>query len=221
MELTFLENNLHHALLITHQKRKELTSELWEKLQATSLAHRLFDPTILDIDTVRSIISWARSSYDGERIGLISFHTAGTPAQNALLKILEEPPLNTRFIIITNDAVNIIDTVLSRLSLVHIETSESLEADNSTKLFLSTNPSQRMKLSCVTQLLEKKDEEDRKDREAVKAFILSLIPVLTSQKVPSQYITETLEIASYGSDTSSSGKALLEYLSLLLPQVKS
>ncbi len=221
MELTFLENNLHHALLITHQKRKELTSELWEKLQATSLAHRLFDPTILDIDTVRSIISWARSSYDGERIGLISFHTAGTPAQNALLKILEEPPLNTRFIIITNDAVNIIDTVLSRLSLVHIETSESLEADNSTKLFLSTNPSQRMKLSCVTQLLEKKDEEDRKDREAVKAFILSLIPVLTSQKVPSRYITETLEIASYGSDTSSSGKALLEYLSLLLPQVKS
>lgn len=212
---------IHHAVLLTENNRKELTENLWKELQSQSLAHRLFDPTILDIDTARSIISWAKSSYDGDRIGLISFHTAGIPAQNALLKILEEPPVQVRFILVTTDKKNVIETVLSRL-LHHSTQSEKTNAlERDAKQFIESSPSLRMKLNCVINLLEKKDEEDRKDREAVKAFILSLIPVLTSQKVPSRYITETLEIASYGSDTSSSGKALLEYLSLLLPQVKS
>ncbi|MEN9338018.1 MAG: hypothetical protein RIQ41_332, partial [Candidatus Parcubacteria bacterium] len=48
----------------------------------------------------------------------------------------------------------------------------------------------------------------------------SLVSPLTEKKTNPRYITETLEIASYASDPSASGKALLEYLALLLPVIK-
>jgi hypothetical protein len=87
------------------------------------------------------------------------------------------------------------------------------------KIFLKTPYTERMKLPYITELLSRVDEEDRKDREAVRMFILSLIPLLTETQRESRYILETLEIASYASDPSSSGKTLLEYLSLLLPVI--
>ncbi len=219
--MKFLDLPLHHAVLLTHPDRKKLTDSLWEELRTLSPAHRLFSPTILDIDTARMIISWAQASYGDERVGLISFHTAGIPAQNALLKILEEPPLKTRFIIITTNKDTMLDTVLSRLSHHILPNDTENNTSEFSKLFLTTLPQQRMKLDAISKLLDKTDEENRKDREAVKEFILSLIPELRSSKVDSRFITETLEVASYASDTSSSGKALLEYLSLLLPQIRS
>ena len=54
----------------------------------------------------------------------------------------------------------------------------------------------------------------------MKSFILSVVNVLQEKKSEPRYITETLEIASYASDPSASGKALVEYLALLLPVIK-
>ncbi len=220
MDSSFLKTLTHHAVLVTYPDRKSATEEIWKSLQVESLAHRLFDSTVLDIDTARDIISWSRSSYDGKRTGLISFHTAGIPAQNALLKVLEEPGEKMRFIVVTSNKSGLIETVLSRLQHHDIiDTKKTSRVD--TQHFLRTAPGGRMNLPFIVALLAKVDEEDRKDREAVRAFILSLVETLTSNHVDSRFIIETLEISSYASDSSSSGKALLEYLSLLLPQTKS
>jgi hypothetical protein len=210
----------HHALLITHSDRKSTANSLWKELEILSPAHRYFDVTVLDIDTARTIISWAKSSYDSDRVGLISFHTIGVPAQNALLKILEEPNEKTRFILVTSNKENLIETVLSRV--LHHDSNLHTAKKSSPEVleFISTSPTQRMKLSSVTALLSKTDEEDRKDREAVRAFILSLAEYFSTKKDCVRYVPEILEVASFASDPSSSGKALLEYLSLLLPQVK-
>ncbi len=214
----------HHAILVTHPDRKILTDELWTELQTLSPSHRLFDATVLDIETAREVISWSRSSYDGERIGLISFHTAGLPAQNALLKVLEEPNEKTRFILVTSNKENLIDTVLSRVQHHEIH-DDTLGTNNDAKLFLITSPVERMKLDFITKILTKTDEKDRKDREVVRAFILSLVHIFASEKNVSKnysrYTNEIIKISSYASDPSSSGKALLEYLSLVLPQTKS
>jgi hypothetical protein len=211
---------VHHAILITHSDRHEIAQTFWDELKQQSLAHRFFDTTVLDIETARTIISWAKSSYDENRVGLISFHTIGVPAQNALLKILEEPNEKTRFILVTSNKENLIDTVLSRV--LHHDLTESVvkNISHNTKEFASTKPTERMKLPIITSLLSQTDEEGRKDREAVRTFILSLVDVYSRQSQSQQYILEILEVASYASDPSSSGKALLEYLSLLLPQVK-
>lgn len=218
MNLSELSN--HHAILITHPERKDVASTLWEELQASSRAHRLFDSTVLDIETAREIISWSKSAYDGKRVGLISFHTAGIPAQNALLKVLEEPGEKMQLILVTSNKSVLIETVLSRLEHHDIQIDTKKSENKDAYQFLATAHGTRMKLPFITTLLTKVDEEDRKDREAVSAFILSLVETLRLSNASPYHITETIELASYASDPSSSGKALLEYLSLLLPQMK-
>ncbi len=215
--MKFSELPKHHAVLITHSDRIVYGDVLWNELSVRSPAHRYFNQTVLDIETARAIISWAQSPYNDERVALISFHTAGLPAQNAMLKILEEPRANMRFILLTTNKNNLIDTVLSRVQHVSVGNTETIFSKHAEE-FLSTSPSYRMKLSFVLDILSREDEEGRKDREAVKGFILSLVKALSEKKVEPRYITEALEIASYASDPSASGKALLEYLSLLLPQ---
>lgn len=216
--MRFSELPKHHAILLTNTDRTAYGEGLWNELSALSPAHRYFNQTVLDIDTARAIISWAQSPYNDERVALISFHTAGLPAQNAMLKVLEEPRSNTRFILLTTDKSNLIDTVISRTQ--HIQIDSETRGDKRAEEFLSTSPAFRMKLSHVIDLLAQLDEEGRKDREGVKGFILSLVDVMSKKKLESRYIVETLEIASYASDPSASGKALIEYLALLLPQTK-
>jgi hypothetical protein len=152
-------------------------------------------------------------------VALLSFHTITLPAQNALLKILEEPRGGVRFILITSNKETLLPTLLSRLQEQSLDKA-SLSEFSYVKQFLNANHSERMKLPCIVNLISAVDEENRKDREGVRMFILSLAAYLSSHNVASLHAKEVLEIASYAGDPSSSGKALLEYLSLLLPETK-
>lgn len=222
--MRFSELPSHHALLITHGDRTTYGNALWEELRKISPAHRHFNQTVLDIETAREIISFAQSPYSGEKVGLISFHTASLPAQNAMLKVLEEPRPNMRFILLTTNKNTLIPTVLSRVQHIVVSDKRQTTGDRHEEAhadeFLLTSPTYRIKLSFIVELLSKMDEEGRKDREAIKNFILCLAEKLSEKKVESRFIIETLEMASYASDPSASGKALLEYLSLLLPTIK-
>lgn len=210
----------HHAVLITSSDRSISGDSLWEELSQHSPAHRYFNQTVLDIEVARSIISWAQTPYNDERIALISFHTVGVPAQNAMLKILEEPRNGTRFILLTSNPSSLLPTVLSRLHHVNAgASSEKIELSHARE-FLWTPHSFRMRLSFIGDMLSRLDEAGRKDREGVRAFLLSLASALSEAKASPRHIQETLQLASYASDPSASGKALLEYLALLLPQTK-
>jgi hypothetical protein len=213
----------HHAVLIVEEKKHNLATSLWIELSRDP-AHTFFNQTVLDIDTAREIISWAGDAVRDPKIAIISFHTATLPAQNALLKVLEEPKENVRFILITSNKSNLIETVLSRVQVVDnkrqgengsITSESSLQAAE----FLHTAHEGRMKLPCIGELLNRTDEEGRKDREGVRGFILSLVEELRKEKSKPEYVLETLELASYAADPSASGKALIEYLALFLPKV--
>lgn len=212
---------LHHAVLVVHSDREKVASGLFEELRTLSPVHRFFNQTVLDIETARAIISWATTPYNEEKIGLISFHTSGIPAQNAMLKILEEPRAGVRFIVVTSNKETLLPTVLSRLQL--FETGDRARRDlQNAELFLATKPTARMKLPFITELLARVDEEGRKDRESVRGFILEIIDALRESKQNDvRALVETLHMASYASDPSTSTKAILEYLSLSLPQVKN
>ena len=205
----------HHAILLESSNRNALSDLLFSELQSLSPAHRFFNQTVLNIDNAREIISWAQTPYSEEKIAILSFHTIGLEAQNALLKLFEEPK-GVRFILITGNIGSLIGTVLSRVYL--IKEKDNLEKTNDAELFLSTSHGLRMKLPCVVNIISRVDEEDRKDREGVRAFMLSLIATLEKKSIEQKYIQKTLQTASYASDPSASGKALLEYLALLLPQ---
>lgn len=204
----------HHAVLLIRKERQALSSLLWDELLKLSLAHSHFEQTVLDIDTVREIISWANSPYHEVRTALISFHTATLPAQNAMLKVLEEPQ-GVRFIIVTSNKEHLLDTLLSRVVAIG---EENAEIPDSVFTFLRAKPSARMKLKEMAELTSREDEMGRKDREAIRLFILQIVSALSLEKqVPHSYIIESLRMASYAGDPSTSGKTILEYLSLLLP----
>jgi DNA polymerase III, delta subunit len=214
----------HHAILFISSNRKEKTLLLWKNIQALSPANVLFDQTVLDIDTARSIITWANTPYHNEKIALLSFHSVSVPAQNAMLKILEEPMMGVRFILVTSTTANLLETVLSRLNLIH-ESQEKIISPFEEKIrgqakeFLRTKSSERMNLPYIKKLIVHVDEEGRKDRESVRAFILALISELSISSIKPSYRVKTLEMSSYASDFSASGKTILSYLALLLPQV--
>ena len=217
--MTSISTFSHHATLLVHNDRKASSEKFWDELQKLSPAHTYFDNTVLDIDTARAIQSWANTPYNDKKIGLVSFHTITIPAQNALLKIIEEPPLHVQFIFVTSNKENLLPTLLSRLNYVQHENETTSKMEDA-ETFLKTKAQMRMKLPQITVLLAKVDEEDRKDRESVRLFILELAQALRNKKAPAHYVTETLEIASYAGLPSSPTKALMEYLSLLLPETK-
>jgi hypothetical protein len=211
----------HHAVLVVTGEREKTALNLFEELRALSPAHRFFNQTVLDIETSRTIISWANTPYNEEKIGLISFHTSGIPAQNAMLKILEEPREGVRFILVTSNKETLLPTVLSRLQPVEMDDASKKDLDEA-QLFLATKPTSRIKLPFVVELLSREDEEGRKDRESVRRFILEIGDALrNSSHKDAHPFFEIFEMASYASDPSASGKAILEYLSLSLPQLKN
>lgn len=217
--MTLTTHLIHHATLFVHPERKKFSETLWNDLRNDSLAHIFHDHTVVDIDTARQLTSWANAPYEGERVALLSFHTITLPAQNALLKILEEPRVGVRFILVTTNQEALIPTLLSRLQLQSLPLQEVLYKKEAT-LFLATPHKERMKLASVTSLLNATDEEKRKDREGVKLFILSIATLLGTKQELHKETQEVLEVASYASDPSSSGKALLEYISLIVPVIK-
>ena len=218
--MSILQDLTHHATLFVHHDRKVFADNLWEELRGTSLANIFYPITVLDIDNARELISWVQTPYEGEKVALLSFHTITLPAQNALLKIIEEPRSGVRFILITTNIEAIIPTLYSRLN--HVPLTESTQpADKAVVLFLTTIHSERIKLPYIASLITQTDEEGRKDREGIRSFILSIVSVGHHYKEIQPYTEELLEMASYAGDPSASGKALIEYLALLLPQVKT
>lgn len=208
----------HHAVLIENSERDAVGIAFYEELKELSPAHTFFNQTVLDIEKARSIISWAQTPYNEEKIALISFHTIGIEAQNALLKILEEPRIGVRFILITSNTSNLLLTFLSRCLLIQNKKIEELSKDAET--FLKTEYPLRMKLPYIVDITSRLDEEGRKERESIRNFILSLTEVLKKENKNSQYQEELFELAFYASLPSTSRKALLEYISLLLPLTK-
>ena len=157
MKLTDLPK--HHAILLENNEREALGLALYSELQAISPVHRFFNQTVLDIETARSIITWAQTPYNEEKIALVSFHTAGLEAQNALLKIIEEPRDGVRFIFLTSNTAKLIGTVMSRV--LYVRDVMSTEITKDAKDFLSTPHALRMKSPSIIALLARVDEEDR------------------------------------------------------------
>ena len=211
----------HHAVLIAHSERENISEALWNELSHDSLSHNYFKQTVLDIDTVRKIISFNNLNQSGNRIALISFHTATLPAQNAMLKILEEPRVGVSFILVTSNRENLIPTVISRVHEIKQKAENRKQNEEYAEDFFKTKPTERIDLSFVKEILNKEDEEKRKDREGVRNFILSLALFARDKKeIRGSDLIKIEECVSYASDASASGKMLLEYLSLLLPQIK-
>ncbi|PIP15136.1 hypothetical protein COW98_03605 [Candidatus Roizmanbacteria bacterium CG22_combo_CG10-13_8_21_14_all_35_9] len=73
------------------------------------------------ISQIREIIKNVNISNPARRIYLLKdFHLSSLEAQNSFLKILEEPPPRVLFILTTDNANNLIPTIVSRTKIINL-----------------------------------------------------------------------------------------------------
>lgn len=127
LELRALAANLHHALLLHGPSGVGLAAAVNLVLNELNVAH-ITTVTIspdekgsIGIDELRSLRRASRIKYSGRRIVIVADAECMTDqAQNAFLKLLEEPTQATHFIITSHYPERLLPTVSSRLQSLQI-----------------------------------------------------------------------------------------------------
>ncbi len=115
----------------------------------------------LKIEDAKEVISEAYKSEENTKTLILGAKSFTVPAQNALLKILEEPPRNIVFILLAPNKSTFLPTVRSRLSLsqehhphIHESLSVSLKNLDLSGLFAFVKEHDRLKKHEAKGLIE-------------------------------------------------------------------
>lgn len=118
-------------------------------------------------------------------------HLLTPPAQNALLKLLEEPPLSTYIFLLTDDKDALLPTVCSRCQIITLE-NKTITIDTHEKEELVKEWG-RYTQSSVGQAL-KTAEQLAKDKDGTLTFFVKLTPII-KEKLTSSDPQEAVQVA--------------------------
>lgn len=177
------------------------------------LVHETF--TIDDSRNLRELHSVRPVDISGKKIFIVSISSITTEAQNALLKLLEEPAEYAYFFFIISSAHLLLPTIKSRL--VFIETSSPKKKETSSvegDRFLKSSSAKR--LDIIKKLLEDISKEKKTKQQAVEFIDEIEFALYSKGKIKDNIKSfETLDLArKYSTDRAPSLKILLEYVAL-------
>jgi DNA polymerase III delta prime subunit len=228
---TFLLSSLsHHAYGII----ADLTfvAEILEHLQQAhgittlgnpDLHHRHFDSfTIDDAREIKSMHSMRPVGALGKKIFVLSIHGIGHEAQNALLKLLEEPAEYAHFFLVIPSEHILLPTVKSRLRIIHMEetgggkamSAQKSEVSELAATFLKQSPAKR--LETVKKIVEDISKEKKTKQFAIE-FLEEVQKGIYTKGGAAQSagpLQSTIVAQRYMYDRSPSVKMLLEYVAL-------
>lgn len=198
--------SMHHALLFND------ISQLPEISDGNVDVWRL-QVDILGIDAVRELKQQAYQravSVGGQRTIVVETLRIRSEAQNALLKILEEPPALTVMYFVVADQSRLLPTLLSRFSR-----EQTAAQDISTAVseeFLTLSPAEQL-----TLVAKKTSEKDLLWQRA----LLDGLEVLILEKRVSKTVARALYfVRQHITAPGASPKLLLEHLTLSLAELK-
>lgn len=118
-------------ILGTIDKTREKTKEIIKQNSVSKFDTEIFSSQkaigIADIRSLQKKI-FLKPAYSEKKVVILeSFYGATVDAQNAFLKILEEPPPNTIILVLATNLDFVLPTVLSRCSLINIFERKKLE----------------------------------------------------------------------------------------------
>lgn len=228
------KNNLHHAYLIEGE-RDEIIPEILEfmKILGVSTSNNpdfqrisVDSFKIKDTRGLKALTTQKGFSY-GKKIFLISANSFLLEAQNALLKMFEEPMENTHFFLIVPDSSSLLQTFVSRFYLIR---SGNYENDlREAKKFIAMTLPQR--IDFVKELLadsaaETDDGENEEeavpvgDSARMKALkFLNSLEFALHGKMPknTEFFTQIFKVREFLRMPGSSPKTLLESVALTIP----
>lgn len=224
------QNALHHAYIIEGEKERVLKQlvDFFEQDLGIALANNP-DYFRAEFETFgvleahllkerQSFLSAAAGQNGVKKIFVISAERFSVEAQNALLKILEEPTAGTHIFFIVPDASRVLPTVRSRV--VFIRDADRAQAERNTNAFLAASYGEREKL--IEPLVEEKN------RPATAGLLLGIEGALKERlKRTGDRREYHLALAAVSKcrlhlgGRAPSLKMLLEYLAVVLPAAKS
>ena len=226
----------HHAYGIAGSA-EDMLPELLRVLEADHKVRIKGNPDFLleqyetmGIDKAHALKGYAerKAVSGGEKVFVVFARGITREAQNALLKIFEEPPASTHFFLIIPSFALLLPTLRSRLAVLALHpTGESGDIKNATEFLACTVPA---RLSLVQNRLKELEQGKKKqggsselllEKTRRLAFLNSLERTLAKQDhiAVSPALREVLESKKDSRDRAQSFKLLLEHLALVLPRV--
>ena len=198
----------HHAVLFCADR--PLTVSIEEHFSV--LSGNQYRQTQFGIDDVRSLINSAyrRPQGDNEtQTLLVATEFITEEAQQALLKLIEEPPLSTRFVFIIPEGYTFLATLESRF-----ERGGSLGAEVDDFAFQTfKNSTYAERLAQIEESVKKKDQTWQ---ASIKKSLIGHLKI-SATAYPKEILTELEYIVRLLLTRGASNKFLLEHLALTLP----
>jgi DNA polymerase III delta prime subunit len=203
----------HDELLIALEKDQGLVA------QANPDFHDLtFNSfTIDDARKIRETHDTRPIDKSGKKIFVLKMNSITVEAQNALLKLLEEPADYAHFFLIIPSAHLLIPTVKSRLSFIKTEKASQAEGDDTAvkaaKAFIKSSGAQRLEI--IKDLLDDITKEKKTKQDAI-SFLDSVESELYHAGIDKNLssLQAISNMRTYMSDRAPSLKMLLEYVAL-------
>lgn len=108
-------------LILVSQNKTNINKYLQKQFPKTQIINLQPEKTEYSINQIRAIITETITLKPNLRVYYFeSFDNSSLEAQNAFLKILEEPPSNIQFILSTFNEYKLIPTIRSRSRIVHL-----------------------------------------------------------------------------------------------------
>ncbi len=216
------KNNLHHAYLIEGE-HETLFPEICSLLEKADMPQETFE--LFTIDDARALrAKQVEKSADGQKkFFLISVGFFTREAENALLKVFEEPAPDTHFFVVVPSAAFLLPTLRSRFMVLSSapdkERNTALVAKGKTFLKLS----KAARLDYIADLIEEHKDEDKHDALKGEATrLLNAIESALAEKksdmtADEQFVLKELwKCKNFLRDRGASTKMLLEYVALII-----
>ena len=241
--ISYMLHNLHHAYLIEgdFETRKEEVFDFLKSLGVEPKGNpnvfcRNFEYFSIDDSRLIKELQMETPAEGKHRFFVLGAGSFPTEAQNALLKVFEEPAPGVHFFLITPSSHILLDTLRSRLSLFKTPTQPPPypvgagaplvlrlgrdEEGVNAKEFLALNKSARLKF--IEKMIKKAGENKNELKEEANN-LLNGLETFFFRAGPEKLknldfeIKEILKCRKYLSDRGASVKMLLEHLAVILP----
>ena len=159
---------------------------------------------------------------DGKKICILATNFINREAEQTLLKIIEEPAVNTHFFIVVPDSSALLETIISRTHVIKIDNQNDKEINKIVTKFISFSPKERVEM-IASIIKENKDEENSGKLRAYAILLVNEIESIFYQKFKKDknnkkilFILEELQKGRvYLSTPGASVKMILEHLALI------
>ncbi len=205
----------HHAILLTGDKEGRelyLDSYFAEHGVRAKGSPDIFymESATFGVDDARALsMRGVEKAFGEKKFFVVRSEKYTVEAQNALLKTFEDPIPNTYFVVMSQDELGFLPTLLSRMLVVRVEGNESEDAD--AKKFLESPYAKRLTLA-----QKMADKKNVGKYPSLGDFLDSLLIELREKRAEQSKLAEVLKLRTYAKDSAMLPRLILEHLALVI-----